>query len=269
MGFLLLSKGCIPGPHDFVFVSGLAFRSGCSGPHDLTLVFHLSPTLVSHSSRSGMLVNLSPTCLPHLSPTLGALGRMIWHLSSTCLPHLSPTLGALGRMIWHLSSTCLPHLSPTLGALGRMLVEHWALLHLFGVNAGIISYCTLYISHSCRCSCRDSPNLVEVLQKMATAQGKDSVWFWCSMRNVWSDDVQEKVLRQQMLDLVVDQLRWWVKLCNPAASEQALDLKIAFQECSLVPGGEDHQGEWEWSPVLEKTPGQAQGAVIKKWVWSA
>ena len=26
MGFLLLSKGCVPGPHDFAFVSGLAFH---------------------------------------------------------------------------------------------------------------------------------------------------------------------------------------------------------------------------------------------------
>ena len=33
MGFLLLSKGCIPGPHDFASVSGLASHSGCLGPH--------------------------------------------------------------------------------------------------------------------------------------------------------------------------------------------------------------------------------------------
>ena len=31
MGFLLLSKGCIPGPHDFASVSGLASHSGCLG----------------------------------------------------------------------------------------------------------------------------------------------------------------------------------------------------------------------------------------------
>ena len=54
-----------------------------------------------------------PTCLPYLSRTLGALGRMSLHLSSyTCLPHLSPTLGVLGRMSLHLSPlvshTCFP-----------------------------------------------------------------------------------------------------------------------------------------------------------------
>ena len=102
MGFLLLSKGCIPGPHDFASVSGLASHSGCLGPHEFTLVSHLSPTLVSH------------TCLPHLSPALGAFGRMSLHLFTTCLPHLSPTLVALGRMSLHLSPTCLPHLFPTL-----------------------------------------------------------------------------------------------------------------------------------------------------------
>ena len=93
-----------------------------------------------------MILLLSSTCLPHLSFTLGALGRMILHLSPTCLSHLD----ALGRMILHLSSTCLytclslcvswaasvytclplvshtclPHLSPTLvshsGCLGPL-----------------------------------------------------------------------------------------------------------------------------------------------------
>ena len=91
-----------------------------------------------------MLLHLSPTCLPHLSPTLGALGRMLLHLSPACLPHLSPTLvshtclphlsptlvshssptlGALGRMLLHFFYICLPHLSPTLRALGRMLLH--------------------------------------------------------------------------------------------------------------------------------------------------
>ena len=28
-GFLLLSKGCVPGPHDFTFVSGFAFLPHC------------------------------------------------------------------------------------------------------------------------------------------------------------------------------------------------------------------------------------------------
>ena len=51
--------------------STLVSHSGCLGPHESTLVSHLSPTLVS----------------PHLSPTLGALGRMSLHLSPTLVPH--------------------------------------------------------------------------------------------------------------------------------------------------------------------------------------
>ena len=77
MGFLLLSKGCIPGPHDFASVSGLASHSGCLGPHEFTLVFHLSSTLVSHSGCLGPHEFTVYTCLPHLSPTL------VFH---TCLP---------------------------------------------------------------------------------------------------------------------------------------------------------------------------------------
>ena len=46
--------------------------------------------------------------VPHLSPTLGAPGRMLFHLSPIFL--LSPSLGALGRVILYVS-----HLSPTLG----------------------------------------------------------------------------------------------------------------------------------------------------------
>ena len=95
MGFLLLSKGCIPGPHDFAFVSGLASHSGCLGPREFTLVSHTCLPLWVPWARM--------SCL-HLSPTLGVLGRMSLHLS--------PTLGVLGH-------TCLPHLSPTLGVLGR------------------------------------------------------------------------------------------------------------------------------------------------------
>ena len=139
MGFLLLSKGCIPGPHDFAFVSGLASHSGCLGPREFTLVsdtclplwvpwaawvYTCLPLWVSWAAWVYTCLPLvSHTCLPHLSPTLGVLGRMILHLFPTCLPHLSPTLGALGRMNLHLSSTCLPHLSPT-------LVSHTCLPHL-------------------------------------------------------------------------------------------------------------------------------------------
>ena len=69
MGFLLLSKGCIPGPHDFAFVSGLAFQSGRSGPHAFTLVTCLP--LVSQSGCSGLR---DFTLVSHLISILDALG---------------------------------------------------------------------------------------------------------------------------------------------------------------------------------------------------
>ena len=133
-GFSLNMWGCIPGPHDFAFVSGFAFHSGCSR----RMLLHLSPTclaLVSHSGRSGPhAVAFISACLPlvshsgshsgcsgphaftlvcHLSPTLvshsGWSGSHDFTLvSHTCLPHLSPNLGARGRMILHLSPTCFP-----------------------------------------------------------------------------------------------------------------------------------------------------------------
>ena len=138
MGFLLLSEGCIHGPHAFTLVSHLSptlgglgrmilhlprtcfplwvvwaawfytclplvfSRSGCSGSHDFTpgprdfrLVSHLSP---SPGALGRVILHVSPTCLPHLVAILNALGRMILHLSAT--------LGGLGRMILHLSPTC-------------------------------------------------------------------------------------------------------------------------------------------------------------------
>ena len=61
--------------------------SGCSGPHDFTLVSRLSPALVFHSACSG------PRAFKHLSPTLVCLsgwsGRhdftFVFHLTSTVL----------------------------------------------------------------------------------------------------------------------------------------------------------------------------------------
>ena len=132
MGFLLLSKGCVPGPRDFAFVSGLAFHSGCSG----RMLLHLSPTclplvvarcicfpLVSHSGSHsgcsgphaffpnrftcmGFFLLLSKGCIPGPHDFAfvsglahsGCSGRMLLHLSPTCLPlvsRLSPTLGEL------------------------------------------------------------------------------------------------------------------------------------------------------------------------------
>ena len=97
--------------------SALVSHSGCLGPHEFTLVLcapghpewetrvgNKWETRVNHAAQdTRMSLHLSPPCLPHLSPTLGALGRMSLHLSPPCLPHLSPTLGALGRMSLHLS----------------------------------------------------------------------------------------------------------------------------------------------------------------------
>ena len=51
------------------------------------------PSVFPYLSPCSCLQLLSSTCPSHL----GALGRMNLHLFSTCRPHLSPTLGALGR----------------------------------------------------------------------------------------------------------------------------------------------------------------------------
>ena len=57
---------------------------------------------------------VSHTCLPHLSPTLGVLGRMSLHMSSICLPYVSHS-ECLGPNEFKLvSHTCLQHLSCTL-----------------------------------------------------------------------------------------------------------------------------------------------------------
>ena len=93
----------------FPFIS----HSGLSGPHDFTLVSHLSPILISDSGCSRPHAF---TLVYHLSPTLGDLGRMILYLSPTCLPHLSPTL---------VSHTCFPHLFPTL--VSHIFLPLWVL----------------------------------------------------------------------------------------------------------------------------------------------
>ena len=114
MGFLLLSKGCIPGPHDFASVAGFASHSECLGPREFTLVSPLSPTL---SALGRMSLHLSPPCLPIWVPWAAWVYTCLPLVShSGCLgPHefilvspLSPTLGSLGRMSLHLSPPCLP-----------------------------------------------------------------------------------------------------------------------------------------------------------------
>ena len=68
--FLLLWKGCIPGPHDFASVSGFTFLvcspttlwvPGCSGPPGRTLLHLTCLPLVSHSPAWFY------TCLPFVS----------------------------------------------------------------------------------------------------------------------------------------------------------------------------------------------------------
>ena len=147
------------GPHEFTLVSHLSLapvsHSGCLGPHEFTLVSHLSLTL---GCLGRMSLHLFPLlfhtclplwvpwaacvciCLPHLSPTL---------VSHTCVPHLPPTLISLGRMILHLSPTRLPHVSPTLGVLWRMSLHlsPTCFPHLF---LTLVSYtCFPLVSHTC------------------------------------------------------------------------------------------------------------------------
>ena len=143
-----LSLACLPhlsptlgalGRMSLHLSSTLVSHSGCLRPHDFAPGSHLFP-LVSHTCLPLWLPWAAwvYTCLPlvshlvHLSPTLGALGRMSLHLSPNCLPHLFPTLGALGRMSLLLSPTLVSH-SGCLGPHEFTLVSH--------------SSCTL-VSHS-------------------------------------------------------------------------------------------------------------------------
>ena len=81
-GFLLLWKGCVPGPHDFGSVPKLAFL----GLWVLWAAwFYTCLLLVSHLSHTVFLC------------AVGALGCTILHLSLTCLP-LSPTCLPLGAL---------------------------------------------------------------------------------------------------------------------------------------------------------------------------
>ena len=72
---------------------------------------HCFCTCLPVVSRLSLASHLFPTCLPHLSPTLGALGRMILHLSPTCVPVCSGCSGpqcfcTCLWLVWHLSPTC-------------------------------------------------------------------------------------------------------------------------------------------------------------------
>ena len=128
----LVSHSGFLAPHEFTLVSHSSPTLGALGrmslhlsPPCLPLVAHLCPTLVSHTCLP-LWVPWAAwvyTCLPlvtPLSPTLGALGRMSLHLSPTCLPHLSPTLVSHSGFLGPHEFTLVSPLSPTLGFLGRM-----------------------------------------------------------------------------------------------------------------------------------------------------
>ena len=53
MGFLFFSKGCILGPHDFAFISRLAFHFGYSTPHNFPFIHHLLPAMVANLDTLG------------------------------------------------------------------------------------------------------------------------------------------------------------------------------------------------------------------------
>ena len=160
MGFLLLSKGCIPGPHDFAsvfhtcllhsgclgpndftLVSHLSLTLGCLGPHEFTLVSHLSPTLVSHTCLGAHGCLHEFTLVSHLSLTLvshsGCLGPheftlVSYHLSSALVFHS----GCLGphefTLVSHLSPTLVSHTCHrTLGACMSLHLSPACLLTLW------------------------------------------------------------------------------------------------------------------------------------------
>ena len=64
------------------------------------------------------------TLVSPLSPTLGALGRMSLHLSPSCLPHLSPTLVSHSGFLGPHEFTLVSPLSPTLVSHSGCLGPH-------------------------------------------------------------------------------------------------------------------------------------------------
>ena len=118
---LIASHACLP--H---LSSILVSRSGCLGPHEFTLCPHWSPALVSHWV---LWVAGVYTCLPDLSPTLGASGRISLHLS----PRLVSHSGCQGRMNLQLSPTHVFHTS----------------LSLWMLWAALVYTCLPLVSHTC------------------------------------------------------------------------------------------------------------------------
>ena len=114
MGFLLLSQGCIPRLHDFAFVSGFAFHSRSSAPHNFACVSRLSATLVSRSGCSG------PHAFTFVSHLFSTLRSLLWphdfarvSHSGCSGPHDFTLVSHSGRSGPH-EFTLESHLPPTL-----------------------------------------------------------------------------------------------------------------------------------------------------------
>ena len=152
---------------------------GCMRLHlPPTCLPHLSRTLVSHSGFLGPheFTLVSPF-LPHLSLTLGALGRMSLHLSPPCLPlwvlgrmslHLSPLVshsGCLGPHEFTLVFPLVPHLSPTLVSHSGFLGPHELTLvsplspTLGSLSPTLGALCRMNLHLSPTCLPHLSPNL--------------------------------------------------------------------------------------------------------------
>ena len=95
----------------------LVSHSGCLGPHEFTLVSHLSRTLVSHSGFLGPLsLHLSPPCLPLWVPWAawvytchsGCLGPHEFTLVSPLSPTLVPWVAWVYTCLVYTSPPCLP-----------------------------------------------------------------------------------------------------------------------------------------------------------------
>ena len=101
---------CLLGPYEFAFFPCTCLHAECFGPYEFTLVFHLSPTLGAFGRMSFTLIlsHFSPACLPHLSPTLGALGGMSLHLSPTLVFHSACSLSCGPHGFTLVFQTCLP-----------------------------------------------------------------------------------------------------------------------------------------------------------------
>ena len=130
----------MPGPHDFTFVSRLAFLPHCGCFGRMMFQFHLSPLSPSTLGALGHMIYALVSHLSSLSPsTLGALGHMILHLSPNCLPTLGDS--TLVTLVFHLSRSLLRRSWPddfTLVSLLVFLLVVCTCLHLSPTCFGLL-----------------------------------------------------------------------------------------------------------------------------------